>query len=164
MSRIVPEAVSVVIPCKNEKENIKKTISAIKASKYGTQVEIIVVDDGSTDGCCEGLERLFPKLKVLTTSGKGVSYARNLGARAAQGDILLFCDANILPAANWLEKLLEAFKNPQIKVQAPGLSNAEKPNTGGYGMTLNERLEGVWLPKRRKISHARGRPGPRRSR
>lgn len=152
MRKVIPKEVSVIIPCKNEKEYIRRTITAMRDSQYGSLVEIIVVDDGSSDGCCEGLENLHPRLKVLRTPGRGVSYARNLGAKAAQGGILVFCDANLVPEDNWLKVILQVFEDPQVRVQAPYISNIKDPRTGGYGLTLNERLETVWLGKVTQIT------------
>lgn len=147
MGKILPPLVSIIIPCKNEKKHLTTTLQAIRSSRLGDLPEVIVVDDGSTDGCCANLEQRDLQVQLLSTPGVGVAYARNLGAKKAAGELLLFCDANIIPEADWLEKLLEAFTDPNIKVQAPYISDLANPGSGGYGLTLNNRLEVMWLGK-----------------
>ncbi|MDS1030182.1 glycosyltransferase [Bacillota bacterium LX-D] len=144
MARFLPQDLSVVIPSKNEKD-LKNTLLSLRSAKFGEKVELIVVDDGSTDGSCKDLFCIEPSVHILTTSGKGVSYARNLGARAARGKILVFCDANLIALPNLFEEILKAFENEQILVQAPYISDIANPDAAGFGMTLNQNLEGVWL-------------------
>jgi len=143
--KVEAQDLSVVIPCKNEKKHLRFTLNSILQAEYGQQVELIVVDDGSTDGCCEVLSADFPTIKLLQTPGAGASYARNLGAKAAQGKVLVFCDANIEVENDLFSKLLQGFEQENVRVQAPYVSDMTNPATGGFGMTLNERLEGVWL-------------------
>lgn len=145
MGKLEAKDLSVIIPCKNEKKYLSSTLHSILRAEDGQQVELIVVDDGSTDGCCEGLGADFPTVKLLQTPGVGVSYVRNLGAKAALGKVLVFCDANIEVEKDLFSKLLQGFEQESVRVQAPYLSDIANPATGGFGMTLNERLEGVWL-------------------
>ncbi|HHU32460.1 MAG: glycosyltransferase family 2 protein [Zhaonellaceae bacterium] len=147
-----PKDLTVIIPCKNEKKYLHSTLKSILDAEHGQLLEIIVVDDGSTDGCCAGLTDMFPQVKLLKTPGIGVSYARNLGAKGAQGKIFVFCDANIQVEKDLFIKLLAGFENPDVKVQAPYLSDIQNPATGGFGMTLNNHLDGVWLGQVHKLT------------
>ncbi len=85
--------VSVVIPAKNVVAYVGETIESVLAQCEVT--EVIVVDDGSTDGTA-AIVRGFcdPRLRLMINDSAGVSAARNLGARHASGDWLLFLDAD----------------------------------------------------------------------
>lgn len=86
---------SVIIPAFNAEKYIIHTITSI--FKLGVSIEVIVVNDGSTDNTlalCYSMLKQYPNLKVLTQSNKGVSAARNLGIKHAQGEWIFFCDAD----------------------------------------------------------------------
>ena len=89
---LVP-SVSVVIPAKNASAYISETIASALAQVDVT--EVIVVDDGSTDDTASIVRALRdPRLRLMNNDSAGVSAARNLGARHASGDWLLFLDAD----------------------------------------------------------------------
>ncbi|MBR0853742.1 glycosyltransferase [Bradyrhizobium liaoningense] len=86
-------SVSVVIPAKNVAAYIGETLASALAQ--GEVTEVIVVDDGSTDGTVAIVRAIRdPRLCLMTNDSAGVSAARNLGARHASGDWLLFLDAD----------------------------------------------------------------------
>lgn len=96
---------SVVIPTYNKKDVLEETLKALEGQVLeGADYEVIVVDDGSTDGTLEWLgEQQFKfTCRVLSQANRGAGAARNLGARAAQGEVLLFLDADILAASGLL--------------------------------------------------------------
>jgi len=86
-------SVSVVIPAKNVAAYVGETLaSALAQSEIG---EVIVVDDGSTDDTIAIVRAIRdPRLRLMTNDSAGVSAARNLGARYASGEWLLFLDAD----------------------------------------------------------------------
>ena len=88
-----PNSVSVVIPAKNVAAYVGETLaSALAQSEVG---EVIVVDDGSTDDTAAIVRAVRdPRLRLMTNDSAGVSAARNLGARSASGEWLLFLDAD----------------------------------------------------------------------
>ena len=97
---------SVIIPCYNAADTIGEQLEALAGQQCDTPWEIIVADNGSTDGS-ESLVREYqkkiPQLKLIDASGrKGPAHARNTGARAATGDTLLFCDADDVVGEGWL--------------------------------------------------------------
>ena len=75
--------ISVIIPAYNASAYIAQCLDAVVCQSYMT-LEIIVIDDGSTDNTIE-IVRGFP-VKLITQENKGVSAARNAGIRAASGD------------------------------------------------------------------------------
>lgn len=104
---------SVIIPTFNEKSVLQKCIVSLGEQSY-LDFEIIIVDDGSADGSreiLENLEKTLPKFKFLSQEHKGAGAARNLGASAAKGDILVFVDADMFFDENFLEKLTLPIRN-----------------------------------------------------
>ena len=108
-ARAMPPVVSVVIPAKNAAAYIGETIASALAQ---TDVsEVIVVDDGSTDDTV-AIVRAFrdPRLCLIMNDASGVSAARNLGARSARGDWLMFLDADDRLRLNAVAILLATAK------------------------------------------------------
>ena len=100
--------ISVIIPVHNGAETLATCLEALTASTYPAD-ECIVVNDGSTDGS-DTLAATFP-VRVLDLRGGpfGAAYARNRGAEAASGEILLFLDADIAVAPDTLARVAAAF-------------------------------------------------------
>lgn len=93
--------VSVIIPCYNVEQYIEKCINSLIQTEV-FDYEIIAINDGSTDGTLNLLTQLgsrYSQLKVISVENNGVSQARNLGIDQAQGEYILFVDAD-----DWLEK------------------------------------------------------------
>lgn len=141
-------SVSIIIPCKNEGPNVKMTVDSILAAAPGENTEIIVVDDKSDDGCCRFLQEdhKYRMVNLISAPGVGAARARNLGASAARGEYLVFCDAHIIVPEGWPENLLETFKHPGADAASPAIASLENPAAVGYGQTWNGRLEAIWLP------------------
>ena len=102
--------VTVVIPSKNEGDWVRATVEAVLQVSGGLLREVIVVDDGSTDGSCQNDVTAIPRsvpLYVKRTSGRGASLARNVGAAEASGDVVVFLDAHSRPEAGWLNEICD---------------------------------------------------------
>lgn len=102
--------VSVILPVYNKIQYIEKAVSSLLAQSF-TDFEIVVVDDGSTDGTATLLDRMAltdRRLRVIHRANGGVSSARNVGLKAANGDWVLFADGDDTVLPNWLEKLYAA--------------------------------------------------------
>ncbi len=85
---------SVVIPMYNAVQTIVRCIDSVLKQKYES-VEVICVDDGSTDGTITKIKDVFSTaVRVIKSTHKGVSNARNIGIREAMGEYILFCDAD----------------------------------------------------------------------
>jgi len=102
--------VSVVIPTYNRVEDLKKCLDSLREQslKKG-EFEIIIVDDGSTDGTAEFGRSLFEKnsehIHYCYQKNKGPASARNLGVRHAKGEIIAFLDDDCRAKKVWLEEL-----------------------------------------------------------
>lgn len=101
--------ISVIIPCRNEEKAIGEVIRLVQAQKpAGSEVEIIVVDDGSTDRTAAIAEAAGAKvLNIPASEGGGNPAAgRNRGAAISTGDPIIFLDSDCTPHEGWLENLL----------------------------------------------------------
>lgn len=87
--------VSVVIPVHNRAAMVAEAIESVLAQTYASR-EVILVDDGSTDATPRVLAGYGAALRVVTTSRRGVSAARNSGVRAARGSLLALLDSDDL--------------------------------------------------------------------
>jgi glycosyltransferase involved in cell wall biosynthesis len=86
--------ISVVIPTHNRREKLRRAIESVRAQTLSPQ-EVIVVDDGSTDGTLEMLQdRALSNLKVVGQTNRGVSAARNSGIRASKNEWVAFLDSD----------------------------------------------------------------------
>lgn len=140
--------VSIIIPCKNEGDNIRHTISSIKENSGKTPYEIIVVDDASEDGCCDFLRNKRREgVTLLTGTGVYANRARNMGAENAAGDIFVFCDAHIFVERDWLEKLAETLTIPGVDAVSPCIKyhHGNDHNKWG-GLTWEADMNMKWLP------------------
>ena len=97
--------ISVIIPTYNRKHLISRAIKSV-INQSLKPFEIIVVDDGSTDGTYEFINQFFPEIRVIRQSNNGVSSARNLGLKNAKGNWIAFLDSD----DEWLFKKLELQK------------------------------------------------------
>ncbi len=110
--------VSIVIPTFNGASRISSCLRSLQAIA-SSQVEILVVDDGSTDNIAEVISQ-FPRVRLLRQAKTGPAAARNRGAAEASGQVILFTDDDCIPKSNWLEAMLEPFKDPEV-VGAKGI-------------------------------------------
>jgi len=100
--------VSVVIPVLNGEGCLSACLDALRRMDYPAERhEILVVDNGSTDGTAEVLSR-YP-VRALHEPRRGPSLARNRGIVAARGDIVAFTDADCVPTTGWLHELVRGF-------------------------------------------------------
>ncbi|MGE9985069.1 glycosyltransferase family 2 protein [Desulfovibrio sp. SGI.169] len=102
--------ISVIIPCYNYGRFLSEAAhSALRQQKDGLAVEVIVVDDGSTDDTPAVARGLGSSICYIHQKNQGLSAARNTGMRAARGDFLVFLDADDLLTANTLSSHLDNF-------------------------------------------------------
>ena len=102
--------ISVVVPVYNVKDYVEKCLSCILNQTY-SNLEILIFDDGSTDGSLEICRHIAEKNKrvhLKELKHKGVSYVRNLGVAEARGDYLVFIDSDDFVDLNYVEELYRA--------------------------------------------------------
>lgn len=135
--------ISVVVPLYNKAEYIKDTIKSLLNQTY-QDYEIVVVDDGSTDGSADVIESEFcsEKIRIIKKENGGPSSARNRGVQESKGEWIVFLDADdmLLPYA--LEHFINLIKNSRFDVKYYICNYYEKK---GESLTLysNSRRKGI---------------------
>jgi glycosyltransferase involved in cell wall biosynthesis len=106
--------VSVIIPSFNRIELLKRAITSVMNQSY-TNFELIVVDDGSTDGTFEYLKTISD-IKVITQKNLGVAHARNAGIKLALGEYIAFLYSDDIWLPHKLQTQIDCLKsNPELK-------------------------------------------------
>lgn len=110
---------SVIVPARNAAGTLGECLGAlVEQSVARDDYEVLVVDDGSTDRTTE-VAGHFP-VRLLHQSPSGPASARNLGARQARGELLLFTDADCAPTPTWIEDLVRPLEADHLVVAAKG--------------------------------------------
>ena len=120
------EKVSVIIPAYNAEKYLEECLNSVLTQTY-QDVELVIVNDGSTDGTKRILDTYVAKysnIKVINTANGGVSRARNIGLDNASGEYIMFLDSDDLLVANAVEILLCDLKDNNADIAA-GLMNSE---------------------------------------
>ena len=138
-------SVSIIIPVFNEKDNIEKVIKAVKGLSYPRKKEIIVVDDGSTDGTYDIIKKI-KGIRVFTKKNGGRASAVNYGLKRARGEIITRIDADSFPEKNALLKAIPHFEKDVASVATTVLIK----NPKGLLEKLQE-IEYVMIAWSRKI-------------
>lgn len=96
---------SVVVPVRDGAAQLARLVAALERQTLGRDAfEVLIADDGSTDGGCDGLTGAQLDLRVLPGPPLTSYAARNRAAAAARGDVLAFTDADCAPRPDWLER------------------------------------------------------------
>ena len=110
--------VSVVIPNYNGAELLEKNLShVIKAfkNKKNKIIEIIVVDDASSDGSVDFLKKSFPEIKIIIhKKNRGFSSTVNTGARMSKGNLIALLNTDVIPKEDFLVSALNHFENEKV--------------------------------------------------
>jgi GT2 family glycosyltransferase len=156
------------VPCFNAAATLGEQLAALARQRWEGPWEVIVADNGSTDGSAavaEGFRAALPGLRLVAASGrKGPGHSRNAGAAAAAGEALVFCDADDVVGEGWLAAMGRALSehgfvaaryeasrlNPPEAVAARGLHQHDGlnaytyppflPHAGGGGLGIRRRL------------------------
>jgi cellulose synthase/poly-beta-1,6-N-acetylglucosamine synthase-like glycosyltransferase/peptidoglycan/xylan/chitin deacetylase (PgdA/CDA1 family) len=108
------EPVSIVVPAFNEAVGIERAVRSLAASDY-PEVEIVVVDDGSTDGTADLVERLeLPDVLVVRQPNRGKPAALNRGIAAARHAVVAMVDADTVFERETLRHLVQPFSDPKV--------------------------------------------------
>ena len=126
------ELISVIIPVYKVEKYLRQCIESIISQTY-TNLEIILVDDGSPDSCgdiCDEYALNDSRIKVIHQENKGLSGARNTGIDASQGDYLCFVDSDDLVTPNYCQVLYDLLKNNEYDFSVCGtyrFEDGDKP-------------------------------------
>ncbi|NLB54754.1 MAG: glycosyltransferase [Lentisphaerae bacterium] len=114
MNNSSPFSVSVVIPALNAGDYLENQLEAFKSQEPDIPIEIIIVDSGSSDKTLE-IAGKEPLVKLIEITDFTHGRARNIGVRAAKGDIVALVTQDALPRNNrWLANLLKPLDDPKV--------------------------------------------------
>src|SRR5271166_5950279 len=109
----IPIEASIIIPTFNGACRIGTCLEALLKQTPPKNIEILVVNDGSTDNTVGAVER-FSGVRLISQANAGPAAARNRGALEAWGTIILFTDDDCVPMPEWLDAMLEPFQDPEV--------------------------------------------------
>jgi len=113
--------VSVIVCVYNGERTLDACLASLKKLNY-PNYEVVVVNDGSTDGTRQIAEG-YSYIRLINQENKGLSEARNVGIRAATGEIIAFTDADCMADADWLTHLVARFQSSDFAaVGGPNLT------------------------------------------
>src|SRR5262249_16936709 len=113
-------AISIIIPTLNRCQYLLQTLASLAAISDGERdLEIIIMDNGSSDRTLEGFQSIAEKnpwlsLRYFRDDMPGLLTGRHRGAKEARGDILAYLDDDVLLAPTWIDALQDAFADPTV--------------------------------------------------
>ena len=122
--------ISIIVQTYNSRETLAKLLRSIEESMF-TDYEVLVVDDGSTDGTLEMLQGDLVRVLKTPRNG-GPSLARNVGARVAGGDVILFLDSDVILRPDTLDEVERFFRYYPDRSVMIGVYDPEPANPGAW--------------------------------
>ena len=145
--------ISVIVPTYNRKGLLEKCLTSLFRQSYRGKHEIIVVDDGSSDGTknlVKKLQKRHKNLRYFYQKNKGPAAARNLGIRKSRGKIVAFTDDDCVVNKDWLKNIATSFKQfPKVVAVGGSILNPYKSKIGWADYILNF---SSWYPLGKKRS------------
>jgi peptidoglycan-N-acetylglucosamine deacetylase len=141
-------AVSALVPAYNEAAVIGRTLAALLASNY-PHLEVLVIDDGSTDGTAEVAEQFAtdPRLRVLRLPNGGKGRALNAGIAASRGEIVIAIDADTLFEPETVRRLVAPFADAGVGAVAGNIKVGNRRSLLTQWQSI-EYIVGINLDKR----------------
>jgi len=131
---------SFVVAVRNEADRIRRCLDSILSQTY-KDFEVIIIDGGSTDGTLDIVKQYIKensdKVKLLFDPSLGPGYARNLGAEAARGKVLVLLDGDDEINSRYLENVMRHFDDPKVAGVFVRIIFCSRPNLWG-------RVQDVW--------------------
>jgi cellulose synthase/poly-beta-1,6-N-acetylglucosamine synthase-like glycosyltransferase/peptidoglycan/xylan/chitin deacetylase (PgdA/CDA1 family) len=124
----VTEPVSVIVPAHNEKEGIEATVRSLVGSDH-PEVEVVVVDDASTDGTAAIVEALkLPNVRVVRVPWGGKTAALNTGVALSRHNLLVMVDGDTVVERDALRQLVQPFSDPRVGAVAGNVKVGNRTN------------------------------------
>ena len=169
------QSVSVIVISLNEGEYLQRTVDSLRPT-LPPGGEVIVVDDGSTDGSTDFLRPFRAPISRMRKSAAhrtrvrpavhttllrpaerlGVARARNFGAHHAHNDVVVFSDGHVEVPMGWYGPLVVELNNPKVGAVAPGISIMQPAPVAstGYGLKWKDAtLDNAWLGRQGNDAH-----------
>lgn len=140
--------VSIVIPAWNEEDNLGGTLTSLSYIESQYKVEIIVINNNSTDKTQELLDRCG--VKSFFQPVQGISVTRQMGLEKAQGRIILCADSDTLYPPTWVDGYVAALADPRVTCAYGKYSFIPPPKTSRVTMSIYEIVTGALFALRRR--------------
>ncbi|MBI4905508.1 MAG: glycosyltransferase family 2 protein [Acidobacteria bacterium] len=152
-------AISVIVISRNEGGELRLTVENLKDT-LPARSEIIVVDDGSSDGSAKFLQHGRGSVRLYQVKGYGVARARAFGTDRAKGDLLIYSDAHLRMDPFWWRPLHELLEDPGVGAAAPGMLDFGLATRPGFGLTFkNSAMEVRWHRRAHGVQESLLLPG-----
>jgi glycosyltransferase involved in cell wall biosynthesis len=144
--------ISVILPIYNSEKYLREAIDSVFQQEY-TPIEIIVIDDGSTDGSSHIIQECAGKIQYYYQENQGPAAARNLGLQKASGDFVTFIDGDDIWPDDKLKNQMSCFeKYPETEivqglVKRIDLSNGEPVETEEEQLFIHSNLGAMIIRK-----------------
>lgn len=141
--------VSVVVPVFNIAECLERCLDSLVYQTY-KEMEVLLIDDGSTDGSseiCRGYAKRYANFTYYRKVNGGLSDARNFGISKAAGNYIAFVDGDDYVASDFIEMLMNAFKDERVDISICSYQIAHGENLKPFWIE-DETIEGVKAMKR----------------
>ncbi len=143
-----PPTFSAIVPVRNASRTIETCLKALRAAG-GDELDLVVVDDGSTDGSAQ---RARPFADTLVSSDcRGAAGARNVGARHAGGDVLVFTDSDVVVPPHSFSVLRDVFVAAGAPDAVQGVYSAECPHRNAASQYKNLYYHFSWTRRVRDV-------------
>jgi glycosyltransferase involved in cell wall biosynthesis len=142
MLTVAATDISVIVPTLNEEKYLPRCLKSLADQATARSFEILVVDGGSTDQTVQVAKNYADE--VLMKPRAPVGAARNLGAKAAKGNILAFIDADTIANPQWVDSIDTAFRRAPVAV---GLTGPTLPYDGCFSDSITYRLWTIYLQR-----------------
>jgi len=130
--------VSIIVVNYNGKSFLERCLTSVLQNNYASErYEVILVDNGSTDGSIKYVEQRFPKVRILALGRNyGFTTGSNKGTELAKGSIFVFLNNDTMVDKNWVHELVRVMENEKVDICGSKIVLMRKPNNvqyaGGY--------------------------------
>jgi glycosyltransferase involved in cell wall biosynthesis len=135
--------VSVILPVYNTEKYLQKCLESIIAAKKNIELEIILINDGSTDNSlviCNQYAVKYDFIKVINQKNSGVSIARNKGIKVAKGDFISFIDSDDWIEIDFFSNMLEEISKEKVDLVVTNIKNIKKDSIDKRNLFLIQKL------------------------
>ncbi len=120
-------AITAIVCTRNGRGRISTCLEALLGSDCSADFEVMVVDDGSTDGTSDFIRAHYPQVELVRIEAGGLSVARNIGAQLAKADILAYTDDDCEPDREWLQRVLQFLQSHPDHAAVGGPNLPQRP-------------------------------------
>jgi len=147
-------SVSVVVATYDRPDDLRNCLTGLTTQKSHRTIEIIVVDNNPPSGLTAPVVADFPQVTLIQETRKGLSFARNAGILASQGDIIVATDDDVTVPEHWIEALVRPFNRKDVMVVTGNVLPLELETSsqnffeiyGGLGRGFNRfEVNGTWF-------------------